>query len=516
MASFYEELQKSDLVSDEKENIQSRLNVDRWIFRLFLLLLGGMPLIVLANVEQVISPVISNIEMLATGTKGELFTHFKSLFTIVITLIAWGLLLSKVFFMEGTIRKTYLNYVLAIFALIIVLSTILSPNISIALNGTYNRSEGAISWLCYISLMFVAMNIEYPKNLIKYIMYTFIPFVYINLIIISMNFFGNDLLQYSIVRSIVSMTLPEGAAIGESSQLVGTLNQWNYMSGMFAVMTTMYLAWTIASKKLTDTIIGAITASASLAILFMSISTSGFLTLLVTSILLVLLFIKAPKKKNATIGIVLFFIISASVFHLLAKENDSVWRESFGFIINSNPYEENIKNTNSYLDSFKDKTVYAAEQSFELPVLPEKGWSPGTGRLYIWDKTLDLVKERPILGYGLDSIMYNFPHYNIDSRGGNNDENTIVDKPHNLYLGILYGTGIIGMLSLIIILVGVSLITIKKIFTKNKIELGIFLIGIFAFAIQAMFNDTLPGMTSVLFILSGMLVLMQEDTQQFN
>lgn len=514
MASFYEELQKSDLISDEKENIQSRLNVDKWIFRLLLLLLGGIPLIVMASVEQVISPLISNVQLLDSGTKGELFTSFKSLFTLIITLMASILLFAKIFFMGGVIRKTYLNYVLAFFTLAIIISTVASPNISIALNGLYNRSEGAISWLCYIALMFIAMNIEYPKKLLKYVMYTMIPFVFINLIVITLNFLGKDLLQQNIVQSFISMALPEEATIGEGSQLIGTLNQWNYMSGMFAVMATMYLAWTITSNRWLDTIIGAITASASMAILFMSISTSGFLTFLVLLVLLVVLFTKAPKKKNAIVGLVIFLIILAPVFHVLAKKNDAVWKESFGFIINSNPYEESIKEPSTYLNSFKANKVYAADKTFELPVLPEKGWAPGTGRLYIWDKTFDLVKERPLLGYGLDSIMYNFPHYNIDARGGNYSEKTIVDKPHNMYIGVLYGTGILGAIALLLLIAWVSLSAIIQMVKKNMLVLGVFIAAIIAFAIQALFNDSLPGMTSLLFVFMGILVVMQKDEQQ--
>ena len=235
MTSFYEELHKSKKYSDEKENTQSRVNVDKWIFRLLLFLIGFMPLVVMGNIEEIISPIISNLDILSSGIKGDLFTHYKAWIVLIITIITGVLLLVKFLFMDGTIRKTYLNYVLGIFVVVIVVSTVVSPNISIALNGQYNRSDGAISWLCYVALMFIAMNIEYPKNVVKYIMYMMMPFVFINLYIITMNFYGKDLLQNSWAQSVVSIMLPEGANISEGSQLLGTLNQWNYMSGMFAI-----------------------------------------------------------------------------------------------------------------------------------------------------------------------------------------------------------------------------------------------------------------------------------------
>ena len=46
MSSFYDVI-----LNDEEEDLRSRKNIDKWIFRLLLLLLGVMPLIVLANVE---------------------------------------------------------------------------------------------------------------------------------------------------------------------------------------------------------------------------------------------------------------------------------------------------------------------------------------------------------------------------------------------------------------------------------------------------------------------------------
>src|SRR5690606_20751888 len=111
----------------------------------------------------------------------------KSFLVILITVITGFMLLVKVLFVGGTIRKTKINYLLGVLVIAIVVSTIASPNITIALNGQYNRSDGAVSWLCYVALMFIAMNIEYPKSIVRYVMYTMIPFVYINLYIITMN-----------------------------------------------------------------------------------------------------------------------------------------------------------------------------------------------------------------------------------------------------------------------------------------------------------------------------------------
>ena len=497
MSSFYD-----SILSDEEEDLQSRKSIDKWIFRFFLVLLGIMPLIVLASMEEVVSPLISSVDVLSSGTKGELFTHYKALFVLIITVIVSLLFLAKIFFMNGTIRKTFLNYVLGAFVIAIVVSTIMSPNITIALNGQYNRSDGAISWLCYVALMFIAMNIEYPKNVVRYIMYAMMPFVFINLYIITMNFYGKDLLQQTWLQKLVSITLPEGASIGEGSQLLGTLNQWNYMSGMFAMMTVMYLAWAVTSKKWLETIVGAITASASIAVMFMSVSTSGFLTVVVLIPLIVIVIFRTEKKVQSVVAFATFLIIAAPVFHTLAEKDYRVWTESLGFFVDKNPYTDDVTALFENIN-----VAYASDEVFELPILPESGWSAGSGRTYIWDKTLDLVKERTIIGYGADSLMYNFPHYNIDARSGMLFESTIVDKPHNTYVGALYGFGILGLIAIVIILVTVGIKTLKSMIAKSW-TMFILAIASLAYFAQAMFNDSLPGMSAIAWLFMGMVFAM--------
>ncbi|MFL0581102.1 O-antigen ligase family protein [Solibacillus silvestris] len=515
MASFYEEIHKSDSFSDEQENSQSRANADKWIFRLLLALLGLMPLIVMANVEEFISPLVSNIDVLSSGMKGDLFTHYKALFILVLTAIILIIFLSKIFFMNGTIKKSFINYVLGGFVLIILASTIMSPNITVALNGQYNRSEGAILWLCYIALFFVALNITYPKNMINKIMYAMIPLVYINLFIMIRNFYGHDLLQLEFMQKFVSLTLPEGANMSEGSQLLGTLNQWNYMSGMFAMMTVMYLAWAVVAKRGYESLIGLVTSCASVAIMLMSMSTNGFVTFLSVIPAILWIAFKSSSIKKAALVLIAFIVVMGGSLHILSLHNEKVWAESVGFFLSEeNPYtkEKKIEETtvSDITSSFSllGNKVLASDNSFELPILPDPDWGPGTGRIYIWKETLKLVGDRPLLGYGIDTITYHFPHYQLEARG-NLNEVTIVDKPHNVYIGILYGTGIIGFIMLVVFM----LYIVKFIWNTLKYgkESSILAILCLSFAIQALFNDSTPAILCIFFILAGIGISYNEE-----
>ncbi|MEG0577645.1 MAG: O-antigen ligase family protein [Bacilli bacterium] len=461
-----------------------------------------MPLIVLANVEQVVSPLISNVDVLSSGTKGDLFTHYKALFVVVITIMTGAMLLVKVFFMNGQIRKTPINYVIGLFAFAIILSTVFSPNITVALGGQFNRSDGAISWLCYLALMFIAMNIEYPKNVVNYVMYTMMPFVFINLFIITMNFYGKDLLQYGWMQKIVSITLPEGASISEGSQLLGTLNQWNYMSGMFAMMTVMYLTYSLLSKSNWSKFTTLFIAIVSMAITLMSLSTNGFFTILCITPFIIWIAIKSKDLKRNIASLVIFIICTGGLIHVLASHNEKVWSESVGFLLTGdNPYAEIVSEGINI--SLLGNSVSASSSEFELPVLPEGKWGAGTGRIYIWKESIKLMEDRPLLGYGLDSLTYHFPHYQLEARG-NLVVETIVDKPHNIYVGVLFGVGGIGFILFLVIILYTLKNVFKEIVYVNS-KLTTLAIVWLAFLIQSLFNDTTPAIVGVLFIVIGII-----------
>lgn len=516
MSKFYEKV----AYRDTEEDIQSQKSVDKWIFGLLLIVIGFVPLIVMASVVEVQSPMITNVGALTGGTKGDLFTHYKALAVLVVTVLAGIMFLAKILFMNGEIRKTKLNYAIGAFAVAIVLSTIFSPNISIALHGQYNRTDGAISWLCYLALFFIAMNIDYPKKVLNYVLYSLYPFVIINLFIITMNFYGHDLLQKAAAKKIVMSFLPTGANIGEGSILVGTLNQWNYMSGMFAIMTVMFLAAAALEKNIGRAMGHLVIAVMSVAVMLMSVSTSGFLTVSVMMLVILFAALRSEKKVQSFAIIVVFLVASAPVFHVLANKDARVWTESVGFVIKSNPYvkEEPAPATslNSNVEFDLMPKAYAAEK-FELPVLPERATSAGSGRAYIWGKGVDLAKERPLFGYGLDTFMYNFPHYAIDARAGMYDENTITDKPHSMYVGWVYGTGVIGFLCAIALLV-MSLFNPLKVAIKNNQSI-VWILGIAwgSYLIQALFNDSLPGTSAVMWAIAGIgLAMTFKNKEQLN
>ncbi|MBK3497130.1 O-antigen ligase family protein [Viridibacillus sp. YIM B01967] len=492
-----------EITIDEKENQQSRASINRWLFILLLAAIAVIPLLIGGAKSEVIGPKITDIIALTSGKKSDFYTHYKAILLMCISALAVVLMLIKILFFDGSIRKTKVNVCIGIFVVGIILSTIFSPSASIALWGQYNRSDGAITYICYLILFFVALNIEYPKKAIEYMMAALYPFVLLNTVLITMYFYGHDALQYGAFKRMMILFLPEGFSINEGATILGTLNQMNYMSGMFAIMTVMYLAWAIIDSHKARSVINAVVASICIGIMFMSLSTSGFLTVVVISPILIWLTIKGNHTKQAIIALSVFLVLSVPLFHILSSHNERVWTESFGFIVKKNPYIEEVTAIN--LAPFEAK-VYAANSKFELPILPQSGTAAASGRAYIWSKAIDMVMERPVFGYGLDTIMYYFPHYSLDARANMISETTIVDKPHSLYVGILYGTGIVGFIGFICLVGIIIFLSLKQVYKEYSSSHTILAVGVIAYFIQALFNDSLPGTSATLWAISGIMV----------
>ena len=442
---------KINIVRDEVEDQVSIVKIDKIIFWLFLGSLALIPLAIGAKSKMFISPFISGNGIMMTGYQLDFFTYFKLVFLLFFTIIALGLFLYKIIFLNYKIKSGLVFYLLVIFIAALVLSVVMADYKTIALWGLSNRHDGAMTFICYAVLMIIALNITYPKNALNKLVYSLYPFVWINLLISLLNLYGINILSHQLFQKLFTIFLIDEMSINEGSVLTGTLNQWNYMSGYSSVMTVIFLTLTVFQGPIKFRIANLLTSIAAFSTILASISTSGFVSLIITIFfLLLLIFIKENKKKSL-VWFASFGILAIMSTGILSKHNPQVWTESVGFFTEANPF---VQVEESFQESLFDKNkVSAADPELRLPVLPERTLSGGSGRIYIWENMIPLIKERPLFGYGLDTLTYHFPQNDINKRDGFMYENVLIDKPHNLYMGILYGTGLLGFIGLLSIIV---------------------------------------------------------------
>ena len=123
----------------------------------------------------------------------------------------------------------------------------------------------------------------------------------------------------------------------------------------------------------------------------------------------------------------------------------------------------------------------------------------GSGRGYIWTRSLAMIKDNILIGDGANTYCVKFPHKDYagkyNSEVFRNNIDIVVDKPHNMYIGMFQGTGGISMASFLALIIVYIYTCIKALKGKEYsawleyASAGI-LLGIIGFLTAGIFNDS--------------------------
>jgi len=134
----------------------------------------------------------------------------------------------------------------------------------------------------------------------------------------------------------------------------------------------------------------------------------------------------------------------------------------------------------------------------------------GSARGYIWSRSLPLIKNAPLLGYGPDNFVAAFPQDDyIGKIRAYGTAYMIVDKPHNILLQVVINTGIPALLAFLA-LIGFYIIQSIKIYFKS-VE-GSFLsltgttvfLSVCGYLVSGMFNDSVVAIAPIFWVLLGL------------
>ncbi|MGL5348875.1 MAG: O-antigen ligase family protein [Peptostreptococcaceae bacterium] len=447
---------------------------------LFTLLIGLIiiPSIIYTSNIWSVSPKIMLNKLYGTGYKTEIFNYSKSIALFIISGIICVIFTYKVMFENYNFKQTNLNKFFLIMISSVLISTIVSDYKQIALFGNSERFEGAIAWICYLLIFFIIYNLKIDNKYYRYIYFTLIPFLILNTILGLLDFYGVNILSYEIANILINSS-------GKiSGRLMTTLYNPNFSSGLggcIFVVSTIYLMLEKNNKIKISILFCSIM---SFTVVLVSLSLSGFLTLIVLSPIAILISFKYEQRKNIIKWSAILIVSNSLVFSILYSHNGRIYDETFGF------FERviNIKSENRNIWNDRDEESTAFEKLDSL----------STGRMHIWKETLKLIKERPMFGYGFDTFPYTIDHDNPDNG------NIFIDKPHNWYLTVWYGCGVLGLIGLLGIILWILIRTVK-LYIKgidNKM-LYITSFGVVAYAFQGLFNDSFIGTSIFFWIYSG-------------
>lgn len=134
----------------------------------------------------------------------------------------------------------------------------------------------------------------------------------------------------------------------------------------------------------------------------------------------------------------------------------------------------------------------------------EEGYeNAGANRIYIWLRTIDLIKESPLVGYGLENLDSIFVEKYSDEMIEMYGKVYLVDRAHNEYLHIAVSSGIPALIAYLIFI----FLCLKKGFelTKKDSRYLPYLTAVSAYLVQAFFNISAVSVAYIFWIFLGVI-----------
>ena len=447
--------------------------IDTYIQTAFLLLIFFIPLVVKLKLSVFISPFIS-IPVISTGMHASFFSYYKWIILVIATLITLGLFIFKQITHKYLIRPSFINLPIAVLVVIILLSTLFADYKMIALTGYYDQHDGAVTYLCCLLLMLIAANIRFTESFGRRLTMVLGAATIIMTAVSLIHYMGIDLTQNSTVRILLAGREHADYASGFLSS---TLGNQNYTSGLAAALFCFFTALLIWGRKIIHPIYTIIFSLSALALLMTSLSSSGIIAAFIALVILVLL---AGYD---------FGLVSTVVIIMLGL--------SFSFLVKQNPQ---LSNEVFFWKDYLSGEVDLSERSNFLEA--------GSGRGYIWANTVELIEDKPLLGHGANTMAYYLPHNNPDKNQRFMAARTVVDKPHNAYLGFAFNFGIPALLLLLYLFFAHLFLNLRQMVKiRNITPQRVYQIAIIAFLlaywVQGLFNDFVIGSAPLHWILLG-------------
>ncbi len=316
--------------------------------------------------------------------------------------------------------KNPISYIVLITYLYLIISALAKPNLSIAI-------PDVLRWSVVVNLYFIFSAISFK-----------IKFKALKI--------GFTMASFLIILLVITQLIPNINNIKSeyfSYYLSATMGHKNLMASALFICMPFILTSFISSQKIYQFFFSGIIFIALIGLIILSQSRSTWLALLFFLITMSLYFL-FKKEKNRFVYLIVFIFISISSIYLAEK----LFIKSNIFI----NYEIRIASMFNFNKKYNVSTSTINE------------------RIIIYNRTLQLIKEKPILGHGPGKWKIEFPKYGLDKTKAANGK-AHFQRPHNDFLWILSENGIIGcLLILLLYFLCIRKLVIAHNISRNKDE----------------------------------------------
>lgn len=332
-----------------------------------------------------------------------------------------------------------------LFLLSLAAAALLSKNIGLSYYGLYSRFQGLETYFFYfLFFILLLLNLKSDKQIYRIIiaiaLSSFFACVYGLLQIAGLDFFNWNEPVYITHR------------------ITSTLGQPNFFASylLLAIPITAYFIY--SAKKFLIKFLWVVLLVFQLICLLFTYSRAGWLGLFFGIIFSGLIYLFAKKKfalkllnKKALKSALLIIITATSCFSLL----------------------------------------FYCDARFKTRIKSMVDFSAGgaAARIAFWQAGIDIIKKKPLFGYGLDNQGEELVKYYKKDWARTGWVNDFPDRAHNLFLDTLITTGIVGFLFYLALLYLFFKLIIENIKNNNSIFLSwLILLSVTSYLISLMFG----------------------------
>lgn len=133
----------------------------------------------------------------------------------------------------------------------------------------------------------------------------------------------------------------------------------------------------------------------------------------------------------------------------------------------------------------------------------------GSGRGYIWSRSIPLLKDTILLGHGPDTFAIYFPQSDLSGKLKHmKDINILVDKPHSIYLQLGLNTGLISLIAFLTFILFYLVQCFRLYFLKpdnnSYYHFGVTcMFAVVGFCVAGIANDSVVSVSPVFWVLLG-------------
>lgn len=370
---------------------------------------------------------------------------------------------------KDIVQKDRINISLFIYFILLAASVYAAENKVFAIIGVPGRWEGLVTITLYMFLFITARLYLVPdEGLFKIILVTAI-IVSIYGILQTMNFdpFPRDVLREN-----------------WSKRAFSTMGNPNFLGSYIVLIIPTSIYFYIINKN--------ITGLTAYAILFYCLLSTG--------------------TRGAWLGTIASIMAFAAIHYMYFRYSKGEFTRYIILLVITilllalyNFYTEG---------AFIDRFLSIARDANEFLTKGDRADYSGANRGFIWKRVAELIKKRPLTGYGIENLGEAFKKYYTKDMIELWNEVRYLDKAHNEYLHIAVTSGIP---SLLVYLTFISQIILKGLFRLKNCKTALLILSsVIGYMTAAFFNISVVSVAYVYWIFLGLLAGSNGNCYKFN